>query len=231
MSYVEQDWIFRCLITLLGSIVFIEALSILAFHLPLVSFNCTFTISALLLLLFRCLFQTNYSLLASEMQIASEPSKVGEAESLPSLSGDCSLEVESGASKRSNGKIITSLKDSCCDNDGDVTDIQNALVERQHACEPTINHETCSTSGCHQSSITMSLQKSKSRRAGERGKRKRWRGRSGDLSYFSDMFYDGSTKTHLCTAASSAGTNKLEENEVILVFCNMLNVYSVVVLC
>lgn len=148
---------------------------------------------------------------------------MGEAETLPSLSTDCSLEMESEVHKRSDGKIISAHKDSCSDNDGGLVNIQSAHVEQRCACEETINREICSTSGCHQF-ISMSLQGSRSHRSGERGKRKRWRGRSGDLSHMSDIFYDGSSKSDLCATVSSAGTNILQGKEVILACCNVLNV-------
>lgn len=158
----------------------------------------------------------------SEMQIVYETSKVAEAESIACLSRDHSLEVVSGASKTPDGEIISTTKDSCCENDGNVANGRSADAELRYACEPIINHEICSTSDCQQSFISRSLQKSRSRRAGERGKRKRWRGRNDELNYLSGMYCDGSRKSELCTTTSSASTDILKQKEVLVISYNML---------
>ncbi|PKI50123.1 hypothetical protein CRG98_029447 [Punica granatum] len=149
---------------------------------------------------YRGIVDSGFTLPAG-IPIISEPTKAGQAESLPSLSRDYSLEVDSGASRSSDGETISTHKDSCCNDDVNVAKLQSSDAELRYACEPA-NHEICSTSGSHQSCISSSLQKNRSRRAGERGKRKRWRGRSDDLSYASEVFCDGSSKSDLCPATS-----------------------------
>ncbi|KAK4791505.1 hypothetical protein SAY86_031918 [Trapa natans] len=149
---------------------------------------------------------------SSEMQIPSEPSQVSEAQSLPSLSTGSSLEVESSIHKSPDAKIATVDKDSCCVDDEDVGNVQFVNAEQRYACEAPVHHEICSTAGCHEF-ISRSLQRSRSR-SGERGKRKRWRGRSDGLCHLSDIFSDGrSGKSDLCTTFPSSVTNMLQGKE------------------
>ncbi|KAF5463814.1 hypothetical protein F2P56_013944 [Juglans regia] len=117
----------------------------------------------------------------SEMQAILEP-KVNQLEPGCSSSRNCSLEVDSGANKHSDGEtsINNTHMDGSPENNADVSSMQGMDVELRYACEPSSNHEDCSTSGLHQSENPIALQRYRPHGTGERSKRKRWRGRHDD---------------------------------------------------
>ncbi|KAK4760892.1 hypothetical protein SAY87_005785 [Trapa incisa] len=162
-----------------------------------------------------CIYRgiVNSSLPLAEMQNVFEPSKVAEAASITCLSRGHSLEVESAANRSPDAIIISSPKGTSYQNKGAVANVQSADAELRYPCEPTIKQEICSTSSCHQSIISSFLQKNRSHRAAERGKRKRWRGRNDELLYLSGTFSDRSSKSELRTTTSRANTDILKEKK------------------
>ncbi|KAG2724465.1 hypothetical protein I3760_01G018300 [Carya illinoinensis] len=124
---------------------------------------------------------------ASEMQAILEP-KVNQLEPRCSSSRNCSLEVDSGANKHSDGMD----------------------VELRYACEPSSNHEDCSTSGLHQSENPRALQRYRTHGTGERSKRKRWRGRHDDKC---GMSFDECNGLELSTTTLVSSSYTLKEQQ------------------
>ncbi|XP_035548025.1 uncharacterized protein LOC109003499 isoform X3 [Juglans regia] len=124
---------------------------------------------------------------ASEMQAILEP-KVNQLEPGCSSSRNCSLEVDSGANKHSDGMD----------------------VELRYACEPSSNHEDCSTSGLHQSENPIALQRYRPHGTGERSKRKRWRGRHDDKC---GMSFDECSGLELSTTTLVSSSYTLKEQQ------------------
>ncbi|KAK4584572.1 hypothetical protein RGQ29_022337, partial [Quercus rubra] len=106
---------------------------------------------------------------ASDMQTVSEP-KVNQPEPGYCSSRNCSLEVDSGANKHSDGEtsINNTHMDASPENNADVSSRQGADVELRYACEPTCNYEDCSTSGLHQPENPRVLQRHRTHGTGER---------------------------------------------------------------
>ncbi|XVE82772.1 hypothetical protein DITRI_Ditri16bG0032700 [Diplodiscus trichospermus] len=100
-----------------------------------------------------------------------------EPESGYSSSQDCSLEVDYSNAKCSFSETSATT---------DLTSMRGTDVELRYASEPANNLENCSTSGSHQSGNSRHL-RNRSRGAGERSKRKRWRGRHDELDFISDI--------------------------------------------
>lgn len=111
---------------------------------------------------------------ASEMQATLEP-KVNQLEPGCSSSRNCSLEVDSGANKHSDGEtsINNTRMDGSPENNADVSSMQGMDVELRYACEPASNHEDCSTSGLDVTKSPRVLQRHRTHGSGDRGKRKR----------------------------------------------------------
>ncbi|KAF5736130.1 hypothetical protein HS088_TW14G00265 [Tripterygium wilfordii] len=117
--------------------------------------------------------------LPSGLQTLCAPLNGNQPESENCSSRNCSLEVGLGSSKHSD--VETSMSDSHMDsseNNVDVTSLHG--TEPRYAGEPTYNHEDCSTSGSNQPEVSSVLSRSRKYGSGERGKRKRWRGRHDD---------------------------------------------------
>ena len=130
------------------------------------------------------------------MQTLSERLKVNPPESGCCSSGDCSLDVDYSSAKRSNTKTSATT---------DLSSIQGTDVELRYASEPANNLEDCSTSGSHQSDNSRLL-RNRSHGAGERSKRKRWRGRHDELDLISDIHFNQCGKQEVSTAMQVAST-------------------------
>ncbi|GMY11744.1 hypothetical protein FCV25MIE_06983 [Fagus crenata] len=151
---------------------------------------------------------------ASEMQTVSKP-KVNQPEPGYCSSRNCSLEADSGANKHSDGE--TSINNTHMDgspaNNADVSSRQGMDVELRYTCEPTRNHEDCSTSGLHQLENTRVLQRYRTHGSGERSKRKRWRGRHDDQGFVYGVPFDICSKQELSTTTLVSSTYFSNEQE------------------
>lgn len=118
-----------------------------------------------------------------------------------SSSRDLSLEVDCGASKNSDAdsSISNAHVGGSPEKNADVTSMQGIDVELRYAFEPTTIHEDCSTSGSHQPENLRIQQRSRIS-AGERSKRKRWRGRNDDVGFTPTTSVDESSKQDLSTS-------------------------------
>lgn len=134
-------------------------------------------------------------------------------------SKDLSVEVDCSASKNSEGdsSISNAPMDVSPDKNVDAASMQGIDVELRYACEPTSIHEDCSTSGFHQPENLKAQQRSRIS-AGERSKRKRWRGRHDyDVGYAPSISLDEPSKQELSTSNTS------QEHQVVV---NCLDVYG-----
>ncbi|XP_022739973.1 uncharacterized protein LOC111292053 isoform X2 [Durio zibethinus] len=134
----------------------------------------------------------------SGMQTLSEPLKVNPPESRCCSSRDSSLDVDCSSAKCSNSENSATT---------DLSSMQGTDVESRYASEPTNNLKDCSTSGSHQSENSRSsLLRNRSHGAGERSKRKRWRGRHDELDFISDIHFSRCGKQEVSTAMQVAST-------------------------
>ncbi|KAI4314955.1 hypothetical protein L6164_027811 [Bauhinia variegata] len=120
-----------------------------------------------------------------DTQTTPEPIKISQQDPGCCSSRDCSLELDCNTGKHSDGEtsVTTAHIDGSPESNADVTSVQRIDVEVRCASEPTNNHEDCSTSGSQQIENLRVLQRSRLPGSGERGKRKRWRGRYDESSY------------------------------------------------
>ncbi|KAK6258508.1 hypothetical protein SCA6_012982 [Theobroma cacao] len=132
----------------------------------------------------------------SGMQTLSESFKVNQQESRNCSSQDCSLDVDYSSTKHSNSESSATT---------DLSTMQGTDVELRYASEPANNLEDCSTSGSNQSENSRLL-RNRSHVAGERSKRKRWRGRHDELD-ISDIHSNRCGKQEVGTAMQVDGTN------------------------
>ncbi|CAA0840943.1 Unknown protein [Striga hermonthica] len=115
----------------------------------------------------------------------------GRVEPLSSLSENCPIGTDTDMStdnvhadsSQSNMEVLTT---------------QHGDMEVRYPCETTRLKEDCSTSRTHQPEDSKVVLGNRSRVAGERGKRKRWRGRDEDLEFGSECLSE-SCKHELCT--------------------------------
>ncbi|GAV80725.1 CLTH domain-containing protein [Cephalotus follicularis] len=152
---------------------------------------------------------------ASGMQTPSEPLKLTQPEHGCCSPSICSTEADCMNSKHSEGEnsISNTHLDGSPDSNTDVTSTQGTNGEIRYACEPTGNHEDCSTSGSHQPGNSRVFQRNRSHGTGERNKRKRWRGREDDPDYLSDVSFTGCSKRELSSTTHVASTNIPKELE------------------
>lgn len=212
---------FPCLMSLFVTIVFIGELWILASHPLLVKFKFFYLYYNFfpLFIAINSDYFTNIFIMpsASEMQTVSQP-KVNHPEPGCSSSRNCSLEVDSGANKHSDGEtsVNNTHMDGSPENNADVSSMQGMDVELRYACEPTSNQEDCSTSGLHQPENPSVLQRYRTLRTGERSKRKRWRGRHDDQDFSYGVPFDECSKQELCTTTPVSGTYISKEQQVLV---------------
>ena len=138
--------------------------------------------------------------LASEVQTLSKPLKVDQPALGSGKSRDLVLDMDCSGSKTCDGdSAISNVQvDGSPEKNSDVTSMQGIDFELRYAPELTIIHEDCSTSGSHQPENARVQQRSKIS-AGERNKRKRWRGRHDDMNYTRGNSLDESSKQELST--------------------------------
>lgn len=158
-----------------------------------------------------------YYLLEIEMGKISKDPKVGQPGY--DLSGNCLLELdESRAGKQSDGEVLSnSCIDGCSDNSSDVITMEGTDIELRYASEPTSNHEICSTSSSQRFNHSKFLQRNRKSGAGERRKRKRWRGRHDDLIFVPDKSFVRSIKPELQIAAPVSRADTSREHEVLII--------------
>ncbi|KAA3457467.1 C-terminal LisH motif isoform 1 [Gossypium australe] len=142
------------------------------------------------------------------MQTSSEPLKVNPPESGCCSSLDSSIDVDHSIAKHSNSETSATT---------DLSSMQGIDVELRFASEPTNNLEDCSPSGSHQSESS-SLLRNRSKGAGERSKRKRWRGRHDDLDFISGVHFNRDGKQEVSTTISKGVecTSAEDKYEIVL---------------
>lgn len=156
-------------------------------------------------------------MIPSEMRTGSQP-KVNHPEPGCSSSRNCSLEVDSGANKHSDGEtsVNNTHMDGSPENNADVSSIRGMDVELRYACEPTSNQEDCSTSGLHQPENPSVQQRYRTLRTGERSKRKRWRGRHDDQDFSYGVPFDECSKQEPSTTTQVSSTFISKEQQVLV---------------
>ncbi|KAG8497508.1 hypothetical protein CXB51_008817 [Gossypium anomalum] len=142
------------------------------------------------------------------MQTSSEPLKVNPPESGCCSSLDSSIDVDHSTAKHSNSETSALT---------DLSSMQGIDVELRFASEPTNNLEDCSPSGSHQSESS-SLLRNRSKGAGERSKRKRWRGRHDDLDFISGVHFnrDGKQEVSATISKRVECTSAEDKYEIVL---------------
>lgn len=152
---------------------------------------------------------------ASGAQTLSKPLKADQPVLGSCTSRDLSLDVDCSASKNSDGdSTISNVQmDGSPEKNSDVTSMQGIDIEMRYAPELTTIHEDCSTSGSHQPENVRVQPRSKIN-AGERNKRKRWRGRHDDMNFTCGNCLDESSKQGL----STNNTHVSQEHQVIVFF-------------
>ena len=95
-------------------------------------------------------------------------------------SRDLSVEVDCSAGKYSEDDSNNAQMDVSPEKNIGAASKQGIDVELRYACEPTSIQEDCTTSGSHQPE-NLRIQQRNRINAGERSKRKRWRGRHDDV--------------------------------------------------
>ncbi|GMI68085.1 hypothetical protein like AT5G66810 [Hibiscus trionum] len=124
----------------------------------------------------------------SGMKTLSEPLKGNPLESGCCSSPESSIDVDHRGAKRSSSETSATT---------DLSSMQGT--------EPTNILEDCSPSGSHHSENS-SLLRNRSHGAGERSKRKRWRGRCDELDFISDNHFNRCRKQEVSTALQVAST-------------------------
>ncbi|XP_021897473.1 uncharacterized protein LOC110814356 [Carica papaya] len=148
----------------------------------------------------------------SGIETLSEPLKVNQSESGCFSSGNCSLEVDCGTSKPAGESSINNAEmDGSPENNIDVTNMQGSDVELRYTSEPASNCEDCSTSGSHQHEHSRALLKNRARGTGERGKRKRWRGRQDEVGCVPDVSFSGCTEQESATPFTCTNISKEQQ--------------------
>ncbi|CAL0312801.1 unnamed protein product [Lupinus luteus] len=133
---------------------------------------------------------------AFEKQPIPEPVKFNQHDRRYCSSTDCSVELDCIAGKHSDGETsVTNFHtDGSPENNVDVTSMQGIDIEVRHTSEITNSHEDCSTSESQLLGNSSVLLRSRLPGAGERSKRKRWRGRYDDNSYMADACLEENDK-------------------------------------
>lgn len=117
--------------------------------------------------------------------------------------------MDCSASKVSDGdcSITNAHMDGSPEKSTDMTSMQGIDVDLRYACEPTSNNEDCSTSGSHHpENLRVQQRRINTYAAGERSKRKRWRGRHDDVGYIPSISSDESSKQELSTTTRVSST-------------------------
>lgn len=170
----------------------------------------------------------------SGVQTLSKTMKVDQLAHIYCYSRDSSVEVDCGASKASDGdSSITNVQmDGSPEKSIDMTSAQGIDVELRFSCEPTSNNEDCSTSGSHQLENLRVQQRSRTLAyaAGERSKRKRWRGRHDDLDYSPSFSSDECSKQELSTTTLVSSSYKSKEQQVMVFLFSVVGVAFVMVI-
>ncbi|XWS29866.1 hypothetical protein CRYUN_Cryun24cG0066900 [Craigia yunnanensis] len=157
---------------------------------------CRMRLDAALLDELVCEYCIYRGIVESGMQTHSEPLTVNPSESGCCSSRYCSLDVDYSSAKRSNSETSATT---------DLSGMQGIDVELRYASELANNLEDCSTSGSHQSENSRLL-RNRSHGAGERSKRKRWRGRHDELDLISDIHFNRCGKQGVSIAMQVAST-------------------------
>ncbi|KAL3813608.1 hypothetical protein ACJIZ3_014876 [Penstemon smallii] len=137
------------------------------------------------------------------------------------LSENCSIGSNSDMSITS-GHMEGSLQSKV-----DVMSTQHAEVEMRYPCDITSPNEDCSTSGTRQPEEKKVAQRRRSG-TGERGKRKRWRGRKEDLEFISEAF-TGSVQHELSPTKVLGGTNiDIQKSSMMYNGSNKMDKYEII---
>lgn len=138
--------------------------------------------------------------------------KVNQPEPGWSSSRNFSLEVDSSVNKHSDGETSINMGGSP-ENNADVSRMQGTDVELRYACELSSNHDYCSTSGLNVSENPRVLPRYRTHGSGERGKRKRWRGRYDDQY---GVPFDDCSRQELSTTTLVSSNSISKEQQVLV---------------
>ncbi|GAB4846998.1 hypothetical protein Ancab_026010 [Ancistrocladus abbreviatus] len=134
-------------------------------------------------------------------------SSVNQLEPPHCLLRNASLEAECGNSKHSDCESsVTHLEGS--ETSADMVSIQDTDVEMRFPCEMANNLDDCSTSGSNQTKTLRLLQRNRSHAAGQRRRRKRWKGRNDGLDFLNDVPFDGSNQHELSKMTTAEVSEK-----------------------
>ncbi|KAM6598531.1 hypothetical protein CsatA_018140 [Cannabis sativa] len=153
-------------------------------------------------------------------QPVSKQLKVDQSVLVLRSSRDLTGDVDCSACKNSedDSSIIDEQMDVSPEKNVEATNMQGINVEVRYAREPTSFHEDCSTSGS-QRPQNLRIQQRSRVSAGERSKRKRWRGRH-DECHTSNTFSDESSKQEPST--SNAYISR-EQQVIVWLFMGNIN--------
>lgn len=158
-------------------------------------------ISLDLLLIFVIISLINLSM--TELHVASGMANVDKWDPGSSLSENYSIGTESDMS-------VSSAHMEGSQSKIDLVSTQNSDMEVRYPFETTSLSEDCSTSRIRQSEDNKAVQRNRSPGTGERGKRKRWRGRNENLEIASEGL-TGSAKHELGATDILGCTNVVRE--------------------
>ncbi|XP_043804868.1 uncharacterized protein LOC110628491 isoform X3 [Manihot esculenta] len=149
----------------------------------------------------------------SGMQNSSGPLKVNQQETGYCSSRTCSLEVDHGTGKHSDGEtsMSSAQTDGSPENNVGMNNIKGTDAELRYSCESSSNCDDCSTSGSHQSGVLKVLQRNRTYVTGERSKRKRWRGRQDDQDYVSGVPSHGCSKLDFNSTAACINMSREQQ--------------------
>ncbi|POO02779.1 CTLH/CRA C-terminal to LisH motif domain containing protein [Trema orientale] len=166
----------------------------------------------------------------SGIQPFSKPLKVDQPVLGICSPGALSVEVDCSASKHSEGDSSISHMDVSPEKNVNAASTQGIDLELRYACEPTSIHEDCSTSGSQaQQPENLRVQQRSRASAGERSKRKRWRGRHNDVCYTPSISSDESSKQELTTSNTFVSReHQGSERHSLLDINNRMDKYEIV---
>ncbi|KAK4416210.1 hypothetical protein Salat_2446500 [Sesamum alatum] len=147
---------------------------------------------------------------ATGLQVTSEVAIVDQSEPGSSLSENCSIGSDSDMS-------VSSAHTEGSQSKMDLVSTQNADMEVRYPCDTTSLNKDCSTSRTRQPEDKKVVQRNRSPGTGERGKRKRWRGRNEDPEIVSEALtgsckHDDFKKSTMMYNAS----NRVDKYDIVL---------------
>ncbi|KAL0350648.1 UNVERIFIED_CONTAM: hypothetical protein Sradi_4214000 [Sesamum radiatum] len=147
---------------------------------------------------------------ATGSQVTSEVAIVDQSDPGSTLSENCSIGSDSDMS-------VSSAHTEGSQSKMDLVSTQNADMEVRYPCDTTSLNKDCSTSRTRRPEDKKVSQRNRSPGTGERGKRKRWRGRNENLEIVSEALtgsckHDDSKKSSMMHNAS----NRVDKYDIVL---------------